>query len=435
MLGLVLGVLLGFTGFAVVLYRTRIPGIRRLASHKPFAPFTEWTAQPHRCAPFPVRAGQRLAHITREVGPTRGMLVITTWYSSWALRDWRPNLRVARPAVPVVYVDDKPVSWGWGQTAVSVPPGEHVLAVSSSCSGWWQRVSVEAGQHREFHFSRVLGADAPHCTDATGRHSGVWFGMRRPGADEPFTVTTALAAGLGVMVATVALLVGIAAGLGDSFPVLGVVSCAVISFGICLGGWVVGMVLQDAATPLPPLLPAKTLTSLENGHRRRQAHVMNATDTEPPPPAPGWATVQLDLRFEFPAHSPADLVTLARLHPSRWLSPWQRWRAARIGEPERPGIRPWVPPPLVTIDDTPIQASWTRMWLQLRPGEHRIAVSVQPPQDQLGPETRLDLEHATRTQLLHLAPGQTGRVSYTATIDALAIAQRFELESFTARLL
>ena len=96
-----------------------------------------------------------------------------------------------------------------------------------------------------------------------------------------------------------------------------------------------------------------------------QPLVLDADAPERIAPAPGWAGLGLHLRFMIDEYSPELLAVLAGAGGTR--APMQRWRTLRIGEPEAPACRPWIPAPEVFVDGQAVWASWTRMWLQLPP--------------------------------------------------------------------
>jgi hypothetical protein len=82
-------------------------------THKSFPPFCGWHAGPHPAARIPVHTAPRLGKLTGHTSePGTATLLVHTGYSSYRAGARRLDFRVARPSVPVVYVDGFPVSWG-----------------------------------------------------------------------------------------------------------------------------------------------------------------------------------------------------------------------------------------------------------------------------------------------------------------------------------
>ncbi|WP_040790944.1 hypothetical protein [Nocardia paucivorans] len=424
------GGLVGAVAFLLFLiFRTRIPIIRRLVTHKPFAPFRGWGARPHEASPFPVVAGTRPGRVPHEHDSTAAVLEVRTGHSSYHPHAWRLDISPARPLVPVVYVDGHPVSWGWGVTRVTVPAGMRLVAVGSSHSRCYRRVEARAGERITLRYSGVLGAGAHAYRESDAQmYEGVWFGPRRPGVTGGRT-TMVVWTLIAVVAGSTGL--GVAAGLlggslAERIPIGGLLVYGSLAAGICGGSILTVGAFLDA---LRPPRPEQASAPVRVG--RPEVRVLDCDTPEALTPAPGWSALSLYLRYELAEHSREDLSVLAGRTDGR-LSPLQWWRGMRIGESEPPDSRPWIPAPRVSIDGVPIDASWTRMWLQVPPGEHRVDIAVDPPWAMVGASTRLDLTNATGRYTVRIAPGETEELRCVAVVDALPTRGRPELVAFRA---
>lgn len=425
-------------GFAaLVLLRSHIPGLRRLATHKFFPPFRGWHARPHPAARIPVHTAPRLGKLTRHTTePGTATLLVHTGYSSYLAGARRLDFRVARPSVPVVYIDGYPVSWGWGVTRTVVSAGEHLVAVAGSHSRCYRVIHLKEGADATLYYSSVLGAGAHRFREADADlHEGVWLTTARPGRST--TAERRIAMVVRAMVTSVAVvtLLGLTAGilaspLGDRLPIGALLAYGAAGSGVCGGLVLVAGAIVDAHRPSPALPEAAPPAD----PTRPDVHIVDYDASEPPNPAPGWSALSLHLRYELVAHTAAEWTAEMGEQKSR-PNPIQWWRAIRIGEAEVPGARVWVPAPRVAIDGIAVPASWTRMWIQLAPGIHRVYTAADTPPTEVGDSTQVDLTAARHRHTIVAREGETHHLEYVAHIRALPCKDRQELASYHVKLL
>lgn len=420
-----LGLGLGFAVIAVLASWPVLPGLRRFAGFKTFPPFRAWAAQPHPDAAVPVRAGRRLARAAGDTDATHATVVVRTAWRNQDSRDVHPSLRVSRPLVPVVSVDGVPASWGWGTTELTLPPGRHLIAVTSSHSRCYQMVELRRGERRELDYASILGATAHWYAEAGAQIRDLTaFGPRRsgPGGIGWYHLIT-----VGGLVLVAALTAAAIASPGTTVDLLipvAVWGAVAIGLGIGIAAIAASLVQQARARKVVTAPPP------DDQGVAAAVRVLDADVPERLAPAPGWAGLGLHLRFELEAHPEPALAALAG---GRKPNLMQRWRAIRIGEPEAPACRPWIPAPEVLIDGEPVAASWTRMWIQLAPGEHELVVRVAAAPSQVDAQTMLDLSGAEIRRRFRTAAGETLDLRLTADIAALAAHDRPRLAAFRAR--
>ncbi|GAA2285816.1 hypothetical protein GCM10009853_046030 [Glycomyces scopariae] len=404
------GVALGLLAVAVLASWPFLPGLRRLRAFKAFPPFRAWAARPHPDAAAAVRAGTGLR--PSAVDSSLGAVVVRTAWRNQDPRDAQPSLRASRPLVPVVSVDGVPASWGWGVTELALAPGEYLIAVAGSHSRCYRVVEVRAGERVELDYASVIG-DTAHRYSLAGNdvRDLTSFTVRRGGPNRAVVFT---AAGL-VLAAALAAIAFAAPDLLAYAPVVGAVA---VGLGIGVGVIVASLAKQARLrrVVMAPNAIGDAPVVLDADEPARMA------------PAPGWAGLGLHLRFELAHHAPEAVAALAGGRPDLW----QRWRTVRIGEPEVPGCRPWVPAPEVRLDGRPVRAGWTRSWLRVAPGEHELTVRVPLPRSQIGPSTEVDVnEHRLR---FRAEAGQTAEVALCADVAAVPAPAGPHLASLRVRL-
>ncbi|RRS01413.1 hypothetical protein [Glycomyces terrestris] len=415
---------LGLAAIAVLVTWPVLPGLRRFSGFKTFPPFKGWAVRPHPDAAVPVRAGRRLKPGAAAGRGPHAVVVVRTAWRNQDSRDVHPSLRVSRPLVPVVSIDGVPVSWGWGTTEMTVDPGDHLIAVASSHSRCYQTVDLEAGERRELDYASIIGSTAHWYAEAGAQIRDLTaFGPRRPG---PGGIGGFHLVAVGGLVLAAALT---AVAIASPDPTADLLVPAVIwgAAGLGLGIGIVAItasLMQEArarriVTAAPP-----------TGAAPLAVRVLDADTPERLAPAPGWAGLNLHLRFEIEAHPEPALAALAG---GRKPGPLQRWRAIRIGEPEPPACRPWVPAPEVLLDGEPVAASWTRMWIQLAPGAHDLVVRTAPAPSQVDARTALDLSGAEIRRRFSVDAGGTFDLRCTAEVAALSAHDRPRLAAFRAR--
>jgi hypothetical protein len=401
----------GLLAIGALVFWPVLPGLRRLAAFKVFPPFRDWVARPHPDAAVAVRAGRRVYLSPTDTDAVNATVVVRTAWGNQHSREWHPSLQVSRPLVPLVSVDGRPASWGWGTTVLTLPPGEHLIAVTSSHSRCYKSVNLERGQRIDLDYSSVIGATAHRHFEAGNQAYDLtrFSERRRPGSTGWYFLI--MLGGMAVMgLATAA---AIANPSGFSAAVGNTVVTGAIAIGLAVGIAVIAVSLADQAR-------RRRITVAEAPADRDEdrARVLDADAPERMAPAPGWAGLALHLRFMVEPYPPEVMTALA----GGALRPLQRWRVIRIGEPEVPACRPWVPAPEVLVDGRPLRADWTRIWLQLPPGAHELTVRVPVPRSQIGPGTDVDLSQAEVVRRVDLVAGETSEVVITA--DVLAIPSR-----------
>lgn len=419
-----LGLWLGLAVIAVLASWPVLPGLRRFAGFKTFPPFRAWAAQPHPDAAVPVRAGRRLSRTAGDADAAHATVVVRTAWRNQDSRDVHPSLRVSRPLVPVVSVDGSPASWGWGTTELTLPPGRHLIAVTSSHSRCYQTVDLRRGERRELDYASILGATAHWYAEAGAQIRDLTaFGPRRPGPGGIGWYHLITVGGLVLVAALTAVALTSADPIADLLIPAAVWGAVAIGLGIGIGVIAVSLVQQARARKVVTVPPPSDRTAAT-------VRVLDADVPERLAPASGWAGLGLHLRFELDAHPEPALAALAG---GRKPNLMQRWRAIRIGEPEPPACRPWIPPPEVLLDGEPVPASWTRMWMQLAPGEHELVVRVAAPPSQIDARTMLDLSEAELRRRFRTTAGETLDLRFTADIAALAAHNRPQLAAVRAR--
>ncbi|MEV0110574.1 hypothetical protein AB0H42_30145 [Nocardia sp. NPDC050799] len=231
-----------------------------------------------------------------------------------------------------------------------------------------------------------------------------------------------------VIAIAVTTLLGIMAGLLgpaaiDRLPISVLLTFGAAGAGVCGGLIFVARAVIDARRPSPVLLSTPLLTD------SIRPETCNVDTPEPPCPAPGWSALSLHLRYELEAHAPEESKpTTGR--PKRPPNPMSRWRANSTGEVEIPGEQARVPAPGIAIDGTAVQASWTRMWIQLLPGIHRIYATVGAPRTESADSTRVDPAAASRRDTVILREGETHHLDYVAHIRTVAGPESQEWPSY-----
>jgi hypothetical protein len=420
-----IGLAFGLLAIALLVSWPVLPGFRRFSGFKTFPPFRAWAARPHPDAAVAVQAGRRIDLSGSDSGAANATVVVRTAWGNQHSREWSPSLRVSRPLVPLVSVDGVPASWGWGTTKLTLPPGEHLIAVTSSHSRCYENVHLERGQRIDFDYTSIVGATAHRHYEAGNQaYDLTRFRERRRGPGSTGWYFLIVLGGMAVMGAATAAAIanpsGFSAAIGNTLVIVA------IALGLGVGVAVIAGSLARQAR-----LRRTTVADSPAERNPQGPRLLDADAPERIAPAPGWAGVGLHLRFTIDEYCPEVLAALAG---GGNLSVMQRWRAIRIGEPEVPVCRPWIPAPEVFIDGKAVRASWTRMWLQLPPGEHELVVRVVAPRQQIGPQTVVDLRRAEYRRTIRLTAGEIYQETVTAEITAVPRPDRPELAEYRARL-
>ncbi|MDA1360276.1 hypothetical protein O1R50_11620 [Glycomyces luteolus] len=420
-----IGLVFGLLAIALLVSWPVLPGTRRFAGFKTFPPFRAWAARPHPDAAVAVRAGRRIDLSPGDTDAANATVVVRTAWGNQHSREWSPSLRVSRPLAPLVSVDGVPASWGWGTTKLTLPPGEHLIAVTSSHSRCYKTVHLERGQRIDLDYSSILGATAHRHFEAGNQaHDLTRFRERRGGIGSTGWYFLLVLGGMAVMGAATAAAIANPSGFSAAIGNTAVIGAIAVGLGVGVAV-IVGSLAKQARQRRVTVADPPAERDLQG------PRILDADAPERIAPAPGWAGLGLHLRFMIDEYSPDAIAALAG---GGNPSVMQRWRAIRIGEPESPVCRPWIPAPEVFIDGEQVRASWTRMWLQLQPGEHELVVRVVAPQQQIGSQTVVEASKAEYRRTIHLTPGETYQETLTAEITAVPQSDRPELSEFRARL-
>lgn len=407
---------------ALLLWRKHLPGLNGMVDFNTVPPFRHWTARPHPDAAVPVQTGRRVART--EDDPTRATVIVRTAWGAYPGKGEGPGWKQARPLTPVVYADGRPAASGWGTTRLTLAPGPHLIAVAGSHSGCYQHLDLKRGERRELDYRCVIGGNAHRYEEGyPGFNLGTYLTARSRSLRSGNRVKQILFGAVGLSM----LLFLVIFTLPDDFPIAHdklLLIPALLIPGAAGVGLAVAATVQGfrsgrtiVADPPPP-------------GAARQLRILDAGDPERFTPAPGWAALGLRLRFRLDPH---DAATLSALAGGR-LGLLQRWRTARVGEPELPACRPWIPAPEVQIDGRPVDTGWTRSWTQLPPGEYEVRVRVPAPETQVGPHTALDLGRAEWRHRVVLTAGRTRDIDLVADITATPSPDRPELAAYRVRL-
>lgn len=330
-----------------------------------------WRARPHAEAVLPVVAGRR---VSRALTPGKAVVIVRTSRRARDPRSRFPGFRPARPLTPVVRVDGRPVSWGWGETRVELDPGPHAISVHSSHTRHHLRVDVAPGTRRILYYADVLGATAHEAREAGA------MDYDRSGLGEGRSPALPLLAAAVVIVAAVSLV-----------WTLGLIRAA-MWLGLLLGFGIAGVAVVRAL-------------------RQRASS-----------PSPG-AGLDLTLRAEIEPLPPFARTALVGGKETMW----QRWRVARVGEPAPPPCRFWLPPPEVHVDGVAVSADWERLHLPLSPGVHTLSVSLRP-----SPVQAPDAEPIAVVRTVQVDPDVATPIVLTARVLAVPHSVEPRLADFTA---
>ena len=420
-----IGLGFGLLAIALLVSWPVLPGFRRFAGFKTFPPFRAWAASPHPDAAVAVQAGRRVDLSPSDTDAANATVVVRTAWGNQHSREWRPSLRVSRPLVPLVSVDGVPASWGWGTTKLTLSPGEHLIAVTGSHSRCYKTVHLERGERIDLDYSSVIGATAhEHYEAGNQAHDLTRFRERRRGPGSTGWYFLIVLGGMAVMGSATAAAIANPSGFSAVIGNTAVIGAIAVGLGV-------GVAVIAGSMAKQARLRRTTVADPPADRDPQGPRVLDADAPERIAPAPGWAGLGLHLRFMIDAYPPDTLMALAG---GESPSVMQRWRSIRIGEPEAPACRPWIPAPEVLIDGKAVRGSWTRMWLQLQPGEHELVVRVAVPRRQIGAQTVVDLSRAEFRRTIRLTAGETYQETLTTEITAVPRPDRPELAEFRARL-
>lgn len=406
----------------IVLLRKRIPGVRGMVDFNTAPPFRAWGARVHPDAAVPVQVGSRVA--SGDDDPAHATVIVRIGWGNYPGKNEGPGWKQARPLTPVVYVDGVPAASGWGTVRLTLTPGPHLVAVTGGYSGCYKLLELDRGERRELDYRCVIGGNADGYSEGfPGVRVGTYLVARSRGLRGGDRIARVVYGA----VALALLLILVVFLLPDDFPVgtdtlmlLPVLVVPVVAgVGIAIAAMVQGF------------RSGRTVVAAAPAHGApQQVRILDDDDPEKLVPAPGWSALALRLRFRLDRHAPEAIAALAGGKQSLV----RRWRTIRVGEPELPACRPWVPAPIVTIDGRPLDVGWTRSWLQLPPGEYDVHVRIPAPESRIGPQTRVDLSRAEWRRRVVLTAGRNREVDLLADVTATPGPDRPELAVYRVRL-
>ncbi|MDA1361686.1 hypothetical protein O1R50_18810 [Glycomyces luteolus] len=313
--------------------------------------------------------------------------------------------------VPVALVDGEPVATGWGRIRIPLAAGRHLVEVQSQHSRAWRAVDVTAGGTAKIDYIGMLGESHRAYGDTEVPYGlrdihGYTIGPR--GRLNYFQYLPAHARQR----------------LGFSASLLGAVAVGVVALTLTL----VGLPLEAAMVawwsltaagfavwgirvfwtflrcnrlgPEPPLLLRGTAVLDEDG---------------PLPELGTGAGILIDARF-LKADLASDELALQLPEGQQRINGAQRKSLDAVGELVPIRHRYTVPPPEILVDGVPLGAYWTRMWLEVPPGAHRLEVRTPgPPLPVEGEEHPPHTAAAT----VNLEAGQVARIDLVATVTAV----------------
>ena len=282
--------------------------------------------------------------------------------------------------VPVAMVDGEPVATGWGRVDLPLAAGRHLVEVQSQHSRAWRAVDIEPGrtvkldyigmlgdQHRKYATGEVRGEAADYTGYTLGPRGRLDFWQYLPANARnrrsfiavllAMFASAALAWGLGALGADagVAVLVGAALWVG-----------ALAFWGVRIL-WTYlryNRLAPEAPLDTSPIAPTGTIAPLVIDH-----------DGTPPETSPDASAVLIDARFLKADLESSELAL--QLPQGQWRIDGRQRRALdALGEIVPVKHRFAVTPPRIEIDGVPVAASWTRMWITLAPGRHRVRAST-----------------------------------------------------------
>jgi hypothetical protein len=142
-------------------------------------------------------------------------------YGALAVRVWCPRPARRTTLAPIVGVDGEPALYGWGEAAVLLPPGEHLVEVQYGQPVASQQVTVEAGQVASMEYAASRDAIAP---GSLGRRP------QQPRGTPLLPIGMSIVVGLFVFNIGLAVLVaGVGLRPGLAAPILAVVAVGIVA--------------------------------------------------------------------------------------------------------------------------------------------------------------------------------------------------------------
>lgn len=355
--------------------------------------------------------------------------------------------QVRSSLVPVILVDGERVATGWGRLALPLSPGRHLVEVQSQHSRAWRVVDIQAGttakldyvgmlsgMHRFYGSDRVWGIHA-HLhgyTLGVRGHLHLWQYLPVNARRRRSWNFAMLAAAVAVLCMIILRDLRMPMPWGGSAPAPGVLLALVL---VCFLFWLVRVAWSAAQYNYYE--PGPSLDTGSIGRFGAHPVLVLDPDGEAPKPESGLSAIVIDARFLKDDLSMEDLLLQAP--PEAKLSgarkprlSRQRRRLDKIGEFAPVRHRFAVPPPEILLDDRPLAGSWTRMWVQLVPGSHRLTVRAPgAPMPVRGGRESAEVQSIEFT----VGEGSTAGVDVTVTVEAVPDLTEPVLHRWTSRVI
>lgn len=317
--------------------------------------------------------------------------------------------------VPVVLIDGESVATGWGRIRVPLAAGRHLVAVQSQHSRAWRAVDIDAGGATKIDYVGMLGeshraygdAEVPHgLRDLHGYTIGPrgrlnYFQYLPAHARERLGFSASLF--IGIFLGVIALALSF---LGVPLMAAMVTCWAAMAVGFAWWGIRVFWTFLRC-NRLGPEAPLAV--------RGSASPVVLDGDGPVPELGPGAGGILIDARF-LKADLASDELALQLPKGQRLINGGQRKALDAVGEIVPIRHRYAVPPPEVLLDGVPLGAFWTRMWLEVPPGTHRL--EVRTPAAPLPVEGEAHAPHTAAAQI-NLDAGEAARIDLAITVTAV----------------
>jgi hypothetical protein len=322
--------------------------------------------------------------------------------------------------VPVVLIDGEPRATGWGRIALPLAAGRHLIEVQTQHSRTWRAFEIETGRPAKLDYVGMLGESHRaygegelrwnlrglhgHTIGPRGRLNYFQYLPANARERRSFLVFL-LAAFVGAMLSAVLAYAG--APVDIAIP-----AGAVIWLG-ALAAWGIRVLwthLRYNRLDAEPPLDTRVFTP----PGRAAPFVLDA-DGGLPELSPCAAVVLVDARF-LKADLASDELALQLPEGQAHIDGKQSKAFNAVGEIVPIRHRYAVPPPELLLDGVPWGAFWTRMWLEVPPGTHRL--EVRTPGAPLPVEGEAHPPH-TAAATVNLEAGQVARIDLVVTVTAV----------------
>lgn len=314
--------------------------------------------------------------------------------------------------VPVVLVDGEPVATGWGRIRIPLATGRHLIEVQTQHSRTWRAVAVEAGSTAKIDYVGMLGEShraygddelpyglrgyTGHTIGPRGRLNYFQY-LPTHARERTSFLLFLLAAFVGASLTWILVYAGVSVDI--AIPAGGVIWVS------ALGWWGIRVLWSSLRSnrlgPEAPLAVGDT-TVLDG-------------DGPIPGPSPGAGGILIDARF-VKADLASDELALQLPEGQQVITRRQGKTLDAVGEVVPIRHRYAVPPPELLLDGVPLEAFWTRMWLEVPPGTHRL--EVRSPASPLPVEGERHEPHSAAATV-NLGEGEVARVDLVVTVTAV----------------